>query len=64
VQADMQIVTDIVTLYRALGGGWEQSVGEVKAPEVATAPPMAPAALDRLGAGPSANLKDGPHDAP
>jgi outer membrane protein, multidrug efflux system len=25
VQADVQIVNDIVTLYRALGGGWEES---------------------------------------
>ena len=28
VQADVQIVNDIVTLYRALGGGWEKTVEE------------------------------------
>jgi outer membrane protein, multidrug efflux system len=28
VQADVQIVNDIVTLYRALGGGWETTVEE------------------------------------
>jgi multidrug efflux system outer membrane protein len=49
VQADVQIVNDIVTLYRALGGGWEKTVEEVRTPEVSTAPPLLPGALDRLG---------------
>jgi NodT family efflux transporter outer membrane factor (OMF) lipoprotein len=55
VQADMQIANDIVALYRALGGGWEQSAGEVQTPEVSSAPPVTPAALDRIGAGVSKN---------
>ncbi|HEY2399595.1 MAG TPA: efflux transporter outer membrane subunit [Steroidobacteraceae bacterium] len=55
VQADMQIANDIVALYRALGGGWEQSAGEVQAPEVSSAPPVTPAALDRIGAAVSNN---------
>jgi outer membrane protein, multidrug efflux system len=49
VQADVQIVNDIVTLYRALGGGWEKTVEEVQTPEVSTAPPPVPGALDRVG---------------
>ena len=49
VQADVQIVNDIVTLYRALGGGWEKTVEEVRTPEVSTAPPPLPGALDRVG---------------
>jgi outer membrane protein TolC len=51
VQADVQIVNDIVTLYRALGGGWEKTVEEVRTPEVSTAPPPLPGALDRVGSG-------------
>jgi hypothetical protein len=50
VQADVQIVNDIVTLYRALGGGWEESVGQLAPPDVSTAPPAMPGALDRVGA--------------
>jgi outer membrane protein, multidrug efflux system len=50
VQADVQIVNDIVTLYRALGGGWETTVQQLPTPDVSTAPPPLPAALDRVGA--------------
>jgi NodT family efflux transporter outer membrane factor (OMF) lipoprotein len=49
VQADVQIVIDIVTLYRALGGGWEQTVRQLPTPDISTAPPPMPGALDRLG---------------
>lgn len=51
VQADVQIVNDIVTLYRALGGGWEDSVKVLPLPGVSTTPPPLPGALDRLGGG-------------
>ena len=51
VQADVQIVNDIVTLYRALGGGWEATVQQVPTPDVSSAPPPMPGALDRAGAG-------------
>jgi outer membrane protein, multidrug efflux system len=49
VQADVQIVNDIVTLYRALGGGWEATVQQLPTPDVSTSPPPMPGALDRLG---------------
>jgi outer membrane protein, multidrug efflux system len=49
VQADVQIVNDIVTLYRALGGGWENTVRQLSRPDVSTTPPALPGALDRLG---------------
>jgi outer membrane protein, multidrug efflux system len=41
VQADVQIVNDIVTLYRALGGGWEATVQLLPTPDVSTSPPTA-----------------------
>jgi multidrug efflux system outer membrane protein len=49
VQADVQIVNDIVSLYRALGGGWEATAQQLPTPDISTAPPPLPAALDRLG---------------
>jgi outer membrane protein, multidrug efflux system len=49
VQANVQLVNDIVSLYRALGGGWEKMVQQLPSPDIATTPPLAPGALDRLG---------------
>jgi outer membrane protein, multidrug efflux system len=46
VQTDMQIVNDVVALYRALGGGWEQSAGDVKTPPVPALPPIVPGGLN------------------
>jgi len=51
VQANVQLVTDIVSLYRALGGGWETTVHQVPNTDVSTTPPPLPGALDRV-AGP------------
>ncbi len=48
VQADMMLIDDVVALYRALGGGWQDETGAVKAPAVDAAPPPLPGALDTL----------------
>jgi hypothetical protein len=48
VQANVQLVNDIVSLYRALGGGWEKTVHELPNPDVSTSPPPLPGALDRV----------------
>lgn len=53
VQADVQLVNDIVTLYRALGGGWERESERPNAPEVSSTPPPLPGALDRVAGGES-----------
>jgi NodT family efflux transporter outer membrane factor (OMF) lipoprotein len=48
VQSNVQLVDDIVALYRALGGGWEETIKELPAPDVAKRPPPLPAALDQV----------------
>jgi outer membrane protein TolC len=48
VPANVQLVNDIVSLYRALGGGWEKTVHELPNPDVSTTPPPLPGALDRV----------------
>ena len=54
VQQDMTLANDVVTLYRALGGGWEAPGAESQTPSVPGAPPITPAALDSLAATPGA----------
>jgi hypothetical protein len=49
-QPDVQLVNDVVALYRALWGGWEQSPGDVKVSSVPELPPISPAALDSVAA--------------
>lgn len=51
VQADMTLANDIVGLYRALGGGWEDPGADIQAPGVPGAPPFLPGAVDSLAAG-------------
>ena len=51
VQADMTLANDVVGLYRALGGGWQDPGAASQAPIVPGGPPVTPAALDSLGAG-------------
>jgi outer membrane protein TolC len=50
VQADVQLTNDVVTLYTALGGGWEDRAGDIQAPVINPAPPVTPAALDSVAA--------------
>ena len=52
VQADVALTNDVVGLYNALGGGWQEDAADIEAPVVATAPPAVPAALDSLAAAP------------
>ncbi len=52
VQQDMALANDVVTLYRALGGGWESPAAASQPPHVPGAPPPTPAALDAVAAVP------------
>ena len=53
VQTEMALTTDVVTLYKALGGGWQTS--DLTGTQLVDGtPPMMPAALDSLaGSGPA-----------
>ncbi len=52
VQAEVAVTNDVVGLYNALGGGWQEDASDIAAPVVATAPPVVPAALDSVAATP------------
>ena len=52
VQADVMLIDDVVALYDALGGGWQDKAGDIPATEVDNAPPVTPAALDSVAARP------------
>jgi multidrug efflux system outer membrane protein len=52
VQADVMLIDDVVALYDALGGGWQDKAGDIPATEVDNAPPATPAALDSVAARP------------
>jgi NodT family efflux transporter outer membrane factor (OMF) lipoprotein len=51
VQADVALTTDVVTLYTALGGGWQENAATSQAPLIATTSPVTPAALDSAAGG-------------
>jgi NodT family efflux transporter outer membrane factor (OMF) lipoprotein len=51
VQADVSLTNDVVALYNALGGGWQEDQVEVQAPIINPRPPVVPAALDSLADG-------------
>ena len=51
VQAEITLNNDVVSLYDALGGGWEEDAGDSRPPRANKAPPIVPAALDSLAAG-------------
>lgn len=48
VQAEVALRNDVVALYTALGGGWENSAVKVPNPQIAGNPPAMPAAADAL----------------
>ena len=51
VQQDMTLANDVVTLYRAVGGGWQAPGANSDVPPVPGQPPIVPAALDSAAAG-------------
>ena len=51
VQQETTLANDVVTLYRALGGGWNAPGASSEPPHVPESPPVTPAALDSLAAG-------------
>lgn len=48
VQAEVALTNDVVALYNALGGGWQEDVVASQAPVITTTSPVIPAALDSL----------------
>ena len=52
VQADATVALDLVTLYTALGGGWQLSPTSLPATPVTAPLPILPAAADSLAVGP------------
>ena len=52
VQAQVSLFNDVVTLYRALGGGWAQTETPVPEPRIDPHPPIVPGALDSGAARP------------
>jgi outer membrane protein TolC len=48
VQVDMMLANDVVALYDALGGGWQNPPVSSQAPMITTTSPIVPAALDSL----------------
>jgi multidrug efflux system outer membrane protein len=51
VQVDMMLTNDVVALYDALGGGWQEDVVTSQAPVITTTSPIVPAALDSVAGG-------------
>ena len=47
-KADVALTNDVVALYSALGGGWEEYAATSQAPVIATTSPIVPAALDSV----------------
>ena len=51
VQQDITLANDVVTLFRAVGGGWQDPGASSDAPPVPGQPPITPAALDSVAGG-------------
>jgi len=48
VQEDAALANDVVTLFTALGGGWQEDAKNIPTPPINTAPPPLPGAADAL----------------
>ncbi len=52
IQADVTLTNDVIALYNALGGGWQETEMTSNAPTIDLSTPYTPAALDRIAAAP------------
>jgi multidrug efflux system outer membrane protein len=52
IQADVTLTDDVIALYNALGGGWQETTVTSNAPTIDLSTPFTPAALDRVAATP------------
>jgi NodT family efflux transporter outer membrane factor (OMF) lipoprotein len=52
IQADITLTNDVIALYNALGGGWQETEAASAAPTIDMSTPFTPAALDQAGAVP------------
>jgi NodT family efflux transporter outer membrane factor (OMF) lipoprotein len=52
IQADITLTDDVIALYNALGGGWQETEAASNAPSIDLSTPFAPAALDSVAATP------------
>ena len=50
IQADITLTNDVIALYNALGGGWQETVVASNAPSIDLSTPFAPASVDRVAA--------------
>jgi multidrug efflux system outer membrane protein len=52
IQADVTLTDDVIALYNALGGGWQETAVASNAPAIDMSTPYTPAALDSVAATP------------
>jgi NodT family efflux transporter outer membrane factor (OMF) lipoprotein len=52
IQADVTLTDDVIALYNALGGGWQETTVTSNAPTIDLSTPFTPAALDSVAAAP------------
>jgi NodT family efflux transporter outer membrane factor (OMF) lipoprotein len=50
IQADITLTDDVIALYNALGGGWQETVVASNAPSIDMSTPFSPAAADQVAA--------------
>jgi NodT family efflux transporter outer membrane factor (OMF) lipoprotein len=50
IQADITLTNDVIALYNALGGGWQETASVPDVPPIDLTTPLTPAALDRVAA--------------